>query len=83
MKKQGGHFKQKSEPTVVNAKQGDETDVSDLLESIHARAGETELNDGSDVEEDDEEEGMNVDDKAFEEQVAEDNASGDEEETKQ
>ena len=79
MKKKGGHFKQRSEPTVVNAKQGDDTDVADLLESMKARDGEDAG--GSDVEEEeDNDEGMG--DVDLDEEVP-DAVSEDEEEAKE
>lgn len=57
MKKKGGHFKQKSEPTVIGYRK-DEPDVADLIYNLQAR-GEGE----EDSQEDDEdnEEGMDVD----------------------
>lgn len=80
IKKNGGHFKQKSEAVIVNQnKGGDDVDVADLIESMKASKGHADdEEEDSDVEEDNDEGMGDVD---FNEEVA-DAASDDEEEEK-
>ena len=53
MKKKGGHFKQKSEPTIIGANK-DEPDTADLLENMKNRQP-NDGGDGQDVNEDEDE----------------------------
>jgi hypothetical protein len=59
MKKRGGHFKQKSLPTLIGANK-DEPDTADLLENMKNRREEQDgdVSNGSDSDEEDNDEGM-------------------------
>lgn len=58
MKKKGGHFKQKSEPTIIGANK-DEPDTADLLENMKNRQHEEGEQQGdSDDDDEDNDEGM-------------------------
>lgn len=53
MKKKGGHFKQKSEPTVIGQK-SDEPEVAEMLEGLKARGGDDDEEDSEPEEDNDE-----------------------------
>jgi len=53
MKKKGGHFKQKSEPTIIGANK-DEPDTADLLENMKNRQNEDSEGESDDDEDNDE-----------------------------
>lgn len=57
MKERGGHFKQKSAPTIIGA-QKDEPDTADLLENMKNRQDAEGEGDDDSEEEEDNEEGM-------------------------
>lgn len=60
MKRKGGHFKQKSEPTIIGANK-DEPDTADLLENMKNRQteeGEPDQQQDDDDDDEDNDEGM-------------------------
>ena len=57
MKKKGGHFKQKSEPTVIGANK-DDTDADNLIEKYRNKNDEDGEGEDQQEEDEDNEEGM-------------------------
>ena len=55
MKENHGHFKQKSEPTIIGDKYKDEPDVAELIDNFRAKNENEEDSDDENVEEDNQE----------------------------